>query len=95
MSRYGMLLALGLLAAVLAGCNAQRVTRENYDRVSTGMSYDEVVNILGQPDSVDGGEAGINGIQAGARVATWRSNDRRITITFVNDRVTVKTADNL
>ena len=39
------LLAFGLLAS------CSKLTMENYDLLKTGMEYDEVVDIIGSPDS--------------------------------------------
>ena len=39
------LLVLGLLAA------CSKLNMENYDLLKTGMEYDEVVDIIGSPDS--------------------------------------------
>jgi len=36
---------------LLAACN--QLSIENYDRLETGMNFEEVVNIIGKPDSCD------------------------------------------
>lgn len=96
MPRYTMVAAMSVLllaAAALSGCdNKTRANDENYNQVKAGMTYQEVVDILGEPDEVSGGGGQVDGIGGSARVATWNmANARKITITFVNDKVTVKT----
>lgn len=93
MSRHSMALAgVGLLlfAIMAVGCN-RGVSDENYARVKAGMTYDEVVGILGKPDNVSGGGGEVNGIGGSGKFAVWQKDGRKITVTFVNDKVTVKT----
>lgn len=82
-------LAAPLLAAalLLAAC-VSPVNRENYEKVQKGMSYTEVTALLGEPTESSGG--GIGGLSATS--ATWKAKDGTvITVTFVNDKVTIKT----
>lgn len=40
---------LGALLLLLSACS--KVTQENYDKLTMGMKYSEVVELLGEPDS--------------------------------------------
>ena len=44
------LCAMGLLLVML-GCS--KITLENYNKISMGMSYDEVTQLIGSPDTCD------------------------------------------
>jgi len=89
--RFAVLLFVMAFAVTLIGC-APAVSRENYDRIETGMTEQQVRDILGEPDEVDGGGVSLPGVEATASVATWRDNQgREITVTFVNGKVTTKT----
>jgi hypothetical protein len=101
------LLALGLivvLCALLTGCAKSKVTKENYDKIETGMSLDEVEAILGQGKQVGDGsmiaaQAGVD-VTGGARPSSlveyiWESGTSSITVTFRQDKVTGKRNTNL
>jgi hypothetical protein len=61
MRRRKLLVALAGLAVVVAGVvvlwprSASRITRENFERVHPGMSFQEVKAILGMPQAVSDG----------------------------------------
>jgi len=78
--RLGVLLLLLAGATLLAGCAPQpgTVTLENYDKLKLGMSFDAVVEILGQPQHVKP----FMGIQQ----CTWVSGERHIHAKFMFKR---------
>ena len=80
--RIFLLLGLALL---LAGCN--RLTMENYGKIKSGMSYDEVTAIIGAPTKCS--EA------LGIRICTWGDDTHSINVNFVADKVVLSAADNL
>jgi hypothetical protein len=80
--RLSASLALGLL--LLTACAT--VTRENYDRIRTGMTLDEVVDILGEPDDLD--SVGLGPLEAAN--ATWVGKSGTISIQFAGGKVLVK-----
>jgi hypothetical protein len=63
--------------SILAGCTLEpdRLTRDNYDRLKTGMSFAEAVEILGQPAT--------EATWLGLRQYTWVEKDRHIHIKFL------------
>lgn len=75
-------MTLGLL--VLAACS--KVTSEHYAQVEAGMSREQVYALLGKPDEVNG--SAIGRLEMSAEV--WESSDYRVAITFVGDKVTLK-----
>ena len=75
-----------VLTVFLAACG-EKLTQENFNKISNGMPYAEVVKILGEPKSSEGG--GVFGITAGTSV--WKGETHQIMIVFLNEKVTSKT----
>jgi outer membrane protein assembly factor BamE (lipoprotein component of BamABCDE complex) len=73
------------IAVLLVACGS-RINQDNYNRVTDGMAYADVVKILGQPTSSEA--RGVLGVTAGT--AKWKDREHQITIVFVNDKVTSK-----
>ncbi|MFB3894031.1 MAG: hypothetical protein ACE15C_18645 [Phycisphaerae bacterium] len=89
----GMLLA-GLCLAVLPGCSS-KVSKSNYDKINTGMTVAEVEGILGKGTEQAGGGGAIGNVAGSAKIINWKDGDKTITVTFVNDKVTLKTESGL
>ncbi|WP_345984955.1 DUF3862 domain-containing protein [Sulfurimonas sp. HSL-1656] len=83
MSKRIMLPALLLL--LLSGCS--KVTKENYDKIESGMSYDEVVKLIGKPEEC-AETLGISSCQ-------WKNDGAVIDIKFISDQVTFTSAKGL
>ena len=93
-----------LLAVCCAVACAGKVTRENYDKVSTGMSPKDVEAILGPgteqasssvaiptpPVAMPSGMSAAVPASVSGKVMTWQSGGKMITVTFVNDKVAAK-----
>jgi len=62
----------------LTGCS--KVNKENYDKIEIGMSYEEVVGVLGKPDTCEDPIVK-------TKSCTWGSSDKQIKIKFVADIV--------
>lgn len=74
-----MLLAvLVFFILTLAGCS--KVDKEHYEKIRVGMSYEEVVEILGKPDSCEDPVLK-------TKSCKWGSSDKHIKIKFVGDTV--------
>lgn len=84
-----VLLCLGLFT----GC--AKVSKENYDKIQTGMTYDQVKSILGSGTEASGGGIAVGDLAASGKVVTWGTEDKQIMVTFVNDKVTLKTMKGL
>ena len=75
-----------LTGALLAACGS-KVSLENYGKLRTGQSYDEVKQILGDPARCD--EA------LGIRSCVWGDELRGINVNFVAGQVMLLSAKNL
>ncbi|HMM47657.1 MAG TPA: hypothetical protein PKC12_06725 [Thiobacillaceae bacterium] len=78
------LLTMALLLTTL-GCS--KLTLENYGKIDTGMSYDEVVALIGQPDRCDD--------VLGVRNCKWGDEKRSAAVSFVGDKVVLFASSNL
>jgi hypothetical protein len=80
-----------LLAAVCAlfflasGCS--KINSENYARIEAGMTYAEVVDILGPPDEIEDVLL--------SRSAVWGKTPKVIRVKFIADKVIYHTATGL
>jgi hypothetical protein len=82
-------LTLPLLLAALLLVACSRVTPDNYGRIEAGMTRAQVYEILGRPDSVEGG--GLGNMELS--VETWSSRRHRITVGFANGKVITRSID--
>lgn len=78
-------LAIVLAALLFAACGS-KVSAENFERISTGMTQKEVVALLGEPAETSA--VSIAGLSGG--MATWRDGNTEISVQFVNDKVQAK-----
>ena len=85
------LLVAGMAAAMLAGCGGSRVSKGNFDKLQNGMTQAEVEKILGKSASQAGGGGAVAGITASGKILAWTDGEKKITVTFVNDKVVAKT----
>jgi hypothetical protein len=67
---FGLLLLTGLTAC-------SKLTQENYDRLKMGLSYPEVVQLLGEPDRCDA--------TLGVKSCVWGETPKTITVRFAED----------
>jgi protein involved in sex pheromone biosynthesis len=77
---------IAALVLLLAGCQPERVTRANFERIQKGMKREEVEAILGKPEHSYQG------------VLSWSTNHSRTVISVVLDdqgRVDDMSSDNL
>jgi hypothetical protein len=85
-------LAVVLLVAV-AGC--AKVTLENYEKVTNGMTLAEVEDILGRGTVEAGGGGTLGDLSLSGKVVRWGSDEKHIKVTFVNDKVVAKAQQGL
>jgi hypothetical protein len=78
-------LAALLAALALAACGS-RVSQENFDRIQSGMTREEVVAILGAPTETSGFSVG----SLSGESAAWSGKDASISIQFANGKVMSK-----
>ena len=74
-----------LLALSLTACD--KISQENYEKIQTDMSVDEVSKILGEPTETSSVELG----SMSGTSSSWKSEKKgEITIKFVNGKVKSK-----
>ena len=78
------IMAMGLLLALL-GCS--KLTLENYNKLAVGMSYDETVELLGEPDECDD--------IMGVRNCRWGDDRRAVQVSFVAGKVLLFSSSHL
>lgn len=76
---------LAALLLLLAGCS--KVTKENYDKLSVGMSYDSVVSILGNADKCDE--------SIGVKSCRWGDENSFISIQFIGEKASLFSNKNI
>ena len=77
-------LAMGLLLATL-GCS--KLTIENYNKLSVGMPYEEVTQLLGNPAACDD--------VMGVRTCRWGDDTRSVNVSFVAGKTLLFSSSNL
>jgi hypothetical protein len=77
-------LAMSLLLVML-GCS--KLTLENYSKITVGMGYDEVIQLIGSPDKCDD--------VMGVRNCLWGDEKRSINVNFVAGKVLLFSSSNL
>jgi len=70
----------------IVGCN--KVSKENYDKIKIGMSYEEVVGVLGKPDTCE------EPIMK-TKSCMWVSSDKQIKIKFAADIVAWRSSEGI
>jgi hypothetical protein len=68
-----------LLAALLLVAGCSKLTQENYDKITMGMNYDEVISILGEADECSGA--------VGVEKCTWGGGEKYIKVNFIGKKV--------
>lgn len=78
------LFAMGLLLTLL-GCS--KLTLENYNKIEPGMSYEEVVKLIGQPEKCDD--------VMGIKNCVWGDEKHSVNVTFAGNKVLLFSSSNL
>lgn len=91
--KLSMLFLSVTLVIGLAACSssaASRINTENYDKIQSGMTSQQVTDILGKPTSREtkGGE--VLGFGGSVTTMTWTTDNATIRIDFLNDQVVKK-----
>ena len=84
MSTWKQKLIAVSLCLLLIACT--RVNQENYDKVTSGMTYDQVINILGEPTKTT--QLGLG--ELSTTTAIWECQNAKVVIQFFNDKVKMK-----
>lgn len=73
------------LVLMLLGCS--KLTLENYNKITVGMSYDEVTQLIGKPK-------GCNDVM-GIRNCIWGDEKGSINVSFAGSKVLLFASENL
>lgn len=74
-----------VLLLIFAGCS--KLTKDNYNKLSIGMSYDEVVKILGSADKCDDGVA--------LKSCKWGDEKAYVSIQFIGGKASLFSNKNI
>ena len=74
-------LSLAIFALTLTACG--KINKENYDKLSVGMEYNQVVEIIGNPDNCD--------TTVGVKSCIWGDDKQYIKVSFAFDKATIFT----
>ncbi len=77
-------MAMSLLLVVL-GCS--KLTLDNYNKITSGMTYEEVTQLIGSPDTCDD--------VMGVRNCTWGNERRSVNVSFLGGKVLLFSSSNL
>ena len=77
LTRTAVALLLAALLVTVAGCS--KLTTENYDQLKIGMSYDQVIALLGKADECSGA--------IGIKNCRWGNDKKNIVVNFAGDKV--------
>jgi len=88
------LLLVAMAGLPLVGCGS-KVSKSAFDKVQNGMAVAEVEKLLGKgtPEAAGGGTLGE--IVGSGKILSWTEGNKKILITFVNDKVVAKTQSGL
>ena len=67
------------------GCS--KINKENYDKLKVGVDYEEVVKIIGNPDSCKS--------TLGVQSCIWEESSKQIKVKFVAEKVIWLSSDGL
>ena len=85
--RISTIFLVAALAIILMTTGCSKINKENYDKIEVGMTYDEVVDILGTPAEVSDA--------IGTKNCVWGAGAEVISIKFVADKVVFHSAKGL
>ncbi len=87
----GRLLLILLLCLLVLGCggNNANVSRENYDKIKSGMTVEDVEQILGKGTRLEDGNT------MGGAMYEWTNGKKKITVTFQKGKVERRTSAGL
>ena len=88
------LVLVGLVLITVPGCGS-KVSKANFDKITTGMTMAEVQKILGKGEAQASAGGAIGGMVGAGSIYKWTDGDKSITVTFVNDKVTAMASNGL
>lgn len=85
--KTGWVVTVFLILALFIAAGCSKLTMDNYNKIKGGMTYDEVVGILGKPDKCSD--------VIGMRSCVWGNEKKSITVSFVGSKVLLFSANNI
>lgn len=77
-----------VVALLLSACSPNKATVDNYKKLDWTMTRDQVYSLLGKPSEANKRDTDPGG---NTTIESWNGKDQDlITITFVNDKVAMK-----
>jgi len=73
-NRFRLFSIFLVAASLMLAVACSKINAENYAQLSSGMEYDEVVALLGEPEECSGG--------FGVKSCTWGDETKQININF-------------
>jgi hypothetical protein len=81
------------LCLILAGCGS-KVTKDNFDKISTGMTESQVEAIMGKGEEQSAAVA-VPGMSVSAKTIVWKDGEKSISVVFTNGKVSGKASNRL
>lgn len=91
--RLLLLIPTLMICLCLTGCGSGKITKENANKISTGMTEKEVIAVLGEPTvNQQTTMPKVGGMEIGGsmRQCVWKSGNRTITVQFMGGKVVSK-----
>lgn len=76
-----------LIAIVLIFAGCSKLTQENYDKLSNGMSYEDVASILGNADECSEG--------IGVKSCKWGDENSYVSVQFIGGKASLFSNKNI
>ncbi len=76
-----------LAGILLVGMGCSKITPQNFEKLNSGMSYEEVCKIIGEPTSCES--------MVGVKSCAWKDGEKTINVKFLTDKVLLFSSSNL
>ena len=81
MNYKNLLKSVAIAAITLSLTACGKINKENYDKLSAGMEFKEVTNLIGSPDNCE--------TTLGVKSCIWGDDKKYIKVSFAFDKATV------
>ena len=85
---HGAIVIFLFLTLAMGPVGCSKVNKENYDQLKVGMGYDQVVELIGKPDTCEESVLG-------TKRCVWTDSAKQIKINFVADKAMLMSSKNL
>jgi hypothetical protein len=92
-SRFRCLAVLAVTCSLLlAGCGS-KVSKSNYDKITTDMTEEQVKAVMGEPTEQQSQSAALPGMALSAKKLVWKDGNKAITVDILNGKVAAKASN--